>query len=336
MAKANAVDIPNLDKKYIIDIREAQELEVNKIEGLRNVAMDELVANPEQYINKEETFYLMCRSGVRSGRTTDTLNGMGYNCVSLEGGILAYEKEYINLDSSSMPASNCCEVNIVNKLDLKGLQCPGPIMQTFKAMQEIKVGESIEITVTDSDFCEDIKAWCQKSGNILNSVTVHEDNTYTAVITRADQLQNQDKKDNGTIILFSGDMDKSMAAMIIAQGAAAMGKEMTVFVTFWGLNVIKKENLDVKVKKSAFEKMFGFMMPNNAKKAPLSNMNMMGMGPVMIKKRMNDKNVPLLSEQVVNAQNAGVKFVACTMSMDLMVIYEEELIDGIDFGGVAS
>ncbi len=336
MVEISVLEIKNLDKKYIIDIREEEELLVNKIEGLKNVAMDTLLADPDKYINKDETFYLMCRSGVRSLRTTNTLNSKGYKVISLKGGILAYEKEYINLDSSTLKSGDCDNVNIVKSLDLKGLQCPGPIMQTFREMEQINTGDSLEITVTDSGFCEDIKSWCIKSGNILNSVTVHENETYSAVITKANTLMNNTKKDNGTIVLFSGDLDKSLAAMIIAQGAAAMGKDMTVFVTFWGLNMFKQANLKKKPKKTLFEKMFGVMMPSSAKKAKLSTMNFAGMGPVMIKGRMKSKNVDMLEDQIIQAQKAGVKFVACTMSMDLMGIKEEELLEGMEFGGVAS
>ena len=141
--------------------------------------------------------------------------------------------------------------------------------------------------------------------------------------------------DKKTIIVFSGDLDKGMAAMIIARGAAAMGNEVTLFFTFWGLNLLRKAE-PVPVKKSLLEAMFGWMMPRGAGKASLSKMHMGGMGTAMMQHVMKTKNVPTLPEMIKEAQEFGVKFIACTMSMDVMGIKEEELIDGVEFGGVAS
>lgn len=141
--------------------------------------------------------------------------------------------------------------------------------------------------------------------------------------------------DKKTIILFSGDMDKVMASLIIANGAAAMGSEVTIFFTFWGLNVLRKAQ-KVKVKKDFMEKMFGWMMPRGAEKLSLSKMNFGGMGTSMMKSIMKKKNVNSLPELIESAQMMGVKMIACTMSMDVMGIKEEELIDGVEFAGVAS
>lgn len=141
--------------------------------------------------------------------------------------------------------------------------------------------------------------------------------------------------DKKTIIVFSGDMDKVMASFIIANGAAAMGSEVTMFFTFWGLNVLRKAQ-KIKVKKDFMEKMFGWMMPRGAEKLGLSKMNFCGMGAVMMKQIMKKKNVNSLPELIESAQAMGVKMIACTMSMDVMGIKEEELIDGIEFAGVAT
>ncbi len=142
---------------------------------------------------------------------------------------------------------------------------------------------------------------------------------------------NSDKK---TIIVFSGDLDKVMAAMIIARGAAAMGNDVTLFFTFWGLNVLRKEKAPP-VKKGLLAAMFGWMMPQGANRTTLSKLNMGGMGTAMMRYVMKTKNVPTLREMVEEAQDLGVKFIACTMSMDVMGITKEELIDGIEFAGVA-
>jgi len=141
--------------------------------------------------------------------------------------------------------------------------------------------------------------------------------------------------DKKTMIVFSGDLDKVMASFIIANGAAAMGNEVTMFFTFWGLNALRKAK-KIKVKKDFMEKIFGWMMPRGADKLGLSKMNFMGMGSKMMKSIMKKKNVNSLPELIEMAQMMGVKMVACTMSMDVMGLKEEELIDGIEFAGVAT
>jgi peroxiredoxin family protein len=138
-----------------------------------------------------------------------------------------------------------------------------------------------------------------------------------------------------TIIMFSGDLDKAMASLIIANGAAAMGDDVTMFFTFWGLNVLRKAK-KIKVKKEFMENMFGFMMPRGAEKLSLSKMNFGGAGTAMMKSIMKKKNVNSLPELLDSAQAMGVKMIACTMSMDVMGIKIEELIDGIELAGVAT
>lgn len=138
-----------------------------------------------------------------------------------------------------------------------------------------------------------------------------------------------------TMIMFSGDLDKALAGFIIANGAAAMGDEVTMFFTFWGLNILRRSE-PVPVKKGFLAAMFGWMMPRGAKKLGLSKMNFGGMGAAMMKKIMKDKNVNTLPELIASAQELGVKMVACTMSMDVMGITKEELVDGLEFAGVAT
>jgi peroxiredoxin family protein len=138
-----------------------------------------------------------------------------------------------------------------------------------------------------------------------------------------------------TIIMFSGDLDKAMAGFIIANGAAAMGDDVTMFFTFWGLNILRRAE-QVPVKKGFLAAMFGWMMPRGSEKLGLSKMNFGGMGAVMMKKIMKDKKVNTLPELIASAQALGVKMVACTMSMDVMGITKEELIDGLEYAGVAT
>ena len=145
----------------------------------------------------------------------------------------------------------------------------------------------------------------------------------------------EEQVDELSMIVFSGDLDKVLAAFIIANGAAAMDTPVTMFFTFWGLNVLRKSE-PVRVKKGLVESMFGWMMPRGAEKLTLSKMNMAGMGTRMMKEVMQKKNVYSLPKLMETAKAQGVRLVACTMSMNVMGIAAEELIDGVEFGGVAS
>jgi peroxiredoxin family protein len=144
------------------------------------------------------------------------------------------------------------------------------------------------------------------------------------------------EENNGkTMVVFSNDLDKAIAAFIIANGAAAMGRRVTLFFTFWGLNILRK-TAKVNVGKDILGKMFGFMMPRGSSRLSLSKMNMGGIGAKMIRFIMKKKNVLSLEELIEQAKANGVNLVACNMSMDIMGIRKEELIDGVQIGGVAS
>ncbi|MBD3921370.1 DsrE/DsrF/DrsH-like family protein [Paenibacillus sp. PR3] len=144
-----------------------------------------------------------------------------------------------------------------------------------------------------------------------------------------------EQKKKTTIVLFSGDYDKAMAAFIIANGAAAYDHDVTIFATFWGLNTLRKDEA-VQTNKGMLEKMFGWMMPRGANKLGLSRMQMLGMGPKMIKHVIKKHNAMTLPQLIELAQEMGVKIVGCTMTMDLLGIQKEEMIEGVELGGVAA
>ena len=146
-------------------------------------------------------------------------------------------------------------------------------------------------------------------------------------------IPSDNHNDGKTIIVFSGDLDKAIASFIIANGAASMGKKVTMFFTFWGLNVLRRPE-KVHVKKNFVEKMFGRMMPQGSKKLSLSKMNMLGMGAEMIRRVMKNKNIDSLESLIQSAIDNGIELVACQMSMDVMGIHQEELINGVKIGGV--
>ncbi|MEW8970147.1 MAG: CoA-disulfide reductase [Mesobacillus sp.] len=245
------------------------------------------------------------------------------------------------------PAVAAAPPTVKTTLDACGLSCPGPIMKVYKTIGDMQDGEVMEVHATDPGFAKDIKAWCEKTGNKLIS-NKFEDKKFKAQIMKGNVVVPLNTmaapvevptaapaKNGATMVVFSGDLDKAIATFIIASGAAAMGKEVTLFFTFWGLNILKRSDAPA-TEKDMMAKMFSMMMPKGANDLPLSKMNMGGMGSKMIKTVMANKNVDSLETLMKNAMDAGVKLVACGMSMDIMGIAKEELIDGVEIGGVAA
>jgi peroxiredoxin family protein len=144
------------------------------------------------------------------------------------------------------------------------------------------------------------------------------------------------EKDKMTIIMFSGEMDKVLAAFNIAIGAAASGMDVTIFFTYWGLNVIKRNEGSIK-SKGVMCKMLNFMNRGGAKRLPLSKFHMFGMGKKMMQKLMRDINFPQVDELIQTAKELGVKFIVCTTTIGMMGLTKEAFIPEVDsFAGVAT
>ncbi len=338
----------------LIDVRTPIEYQLGHIEGSINIELNELRNNLDK-IDLTNPLYVYCQAGLRANVAISILKAAGCSEIyNLSGGFKTYEgyqkylkniqikaieKKVVQDEKKSVSTKNQGEeqtMKIAKTIDATALQCPGPIMQVYNAMNEVATGEVIEITVSDFGFKNDIYSWCEKTGNSLVSCETNSNGKIVAQIQKGQEENNSIAKsnDSATIVMFSGDLDKAIAAMIIAQGAASLGKKVTIFCTFWGLNVLRKSE-KVNIKKPINEKMFSAMMPRGADKLGISNMNMMGMGAKMIKKTMKDKDVYSLPELMLQAKESGVEFIACTMSMDVMGIHEEELLDYVSYGGVA-
>jgi len=239
----------------------------------------------------------------------------------------------------------CCggasaTAQVVREIDARTLQCPGPIMRLHDELESLRPGQAVRITTCDHGFAADVEAWCVATGNCLLEVARNNGTVSAAVARGLPQPapaphSSADAERHKSILVFSGDFNKAVGSFIIANGAAAMGSKVTMFFTFWGLNVLRRRE-KVRVRKTLIERMFGWMMPRGADKLGLSKMNMGGMGVRMIKGIMRKKNVASLGELIDSARRAGVRMVACSMSMDLMGIKREELIDGVEEGGVAA
>ena len=345
----------------VLDVRDEFELATGMIEGSINIPLGSLRKRIDE-IPKDKNIYVTCQVGLRGYIACRILTQRGYKCFNIDGGIKTYssikrakkafENQNNNVEFNENNHLINEEVAAMNenikaniKLDACGLQCPGPIRRVFEEVSKMESGDIIEVKASDVAFSKDIKAWCETTGNSLLKAEFNKDKkAYVAYIQKGENpvnakascsLSNQVGKDGATMVVFSGDLDKAIASFIIATGAASMGKEVTMFFTFWGLNVLKRKE-KVKVQKDTMEKMFDMMLPSNTNKLPLSKMNMGGMGPKMINEIMKKHNVDDIDTLINNAINMGVKLVACSMSMDLMGIKKEELIDGVDLGGVAA
>ena len=336
----------------LLDVREDAELMAYAIDGTKNIPLGQLRGRLSELDPNQEVI-IFCAIGVRAYNGARILMQNGFKNVKVYPGGTGfyrsthYDTSEVTPAAAPPAASSCCcsssEVKPAGpvssiRLDCSGLQCPGPIMKVFEAMQGLKDGDSLEVVASDPGFVRDIDAWCRRTGNTLVS-TGKADDYYSAVVRKGSQVPQSPSVNNSadgkTIIVFDGDLDKVLASFIIANGAAAMGRPVTMFFTFWGLTALRKPDKQP-VRKTFMESMFGAMLPRGTGKLKLSKMNMGGMGTAMMKKIMNDKNVDSLETMITKAMRSGVKIVACTMSMDVMGIKAEELIDGVELGGVGA
>ncbi|HEY3297209.1 MAG TPA: DsrE/DsrF/DrsH-like family protein, partial [Armatimonadota bacterium] len=349
----HAPDLANpTDNQMLLDVRTPGEVAAGTIPGAANIPLQQLRERLAE-LPKDKEILVFCQVGLRGYLACRILSQKGFNCSNLTGGYKTYTAFYGGAESPAQPkredlhddSGATCPiaaprsvgpVKVVKLVDACGMQCPGPIMTVAAELKAIQDGEAITVTSTDPGFVADIGAWCHSTGNTLVSVSP-DNGQYLATVVKGSATRSHapvplSKKK--TMIIFDGDFDKIVASFIIANGAAAMGSDVTMFFTFWGLNALRRPEA-VSVKKNLIESMFGWMMPRGADKLQLSRMNMGGMGLAMIKGIMKKKNVPSLPELIASAQKAGVRLIACTMSMDLMGIKREELIDGVEEGGVA-
>ncbi|WBW96103.1 FAD-dependent oxidoreductase [Oceanirhabdus sp. W0125-5] len=346
-------EIDNIpDSAVLLDVRTDLERENGYLKDSIHIPVDSLRENLDK-LPKDKEIWVYCQIGLRGYIAERILKQNGFKVKNITGGYKFYRGANIvkageptempkNINTPKVEAAtDKLDVKATTELDACGLCCPGPLLRTKEAMDELNNGEKLRIKSSDPGFYEDIKAWCHRTENNLVNL-VKEKGIITAEIIKGmdsdsvacDSTQAVGPvRDNKTMVVFSGDLDKAIASFIIANGAAAMGKKVTMFFTFWGINVLRNPE-KVKVDKSFIEKMFGFMMPRGTDKLKLSNMNMMGMGGAMIKGIMKKHNVASLPELIASAQKNGVEIVACQMSMDLLGLKLEELIPGVKVGGV--
>lgn len=334
---------------YILDVREDVERMAYSAPGSVGIPLGHLRSRLHE-LDKEKEIIVFCAIGVRAYNGASILKGKGFKNVKVyPGGTRFYMSTHfreVNTEKApkrvedSGHADEEGSPSVSMRIDCSGMQCPGPLMKVFETMKGMKDGEVMEVSASDPGFSRDIGAWARRTGNTLLT-NERRGSDYIATVRKGSEsvakpeAVKAEAPEGKTIIVFSGDLDKVLASFIIANGAAAMGRPVTMFFTFWGLNVLRRPEKQ-NIKKSMVESMFGGMMPRGMGKLKLSKMNMGGMGTAMMKRVMKDKNIDTLEDLVKKAIQNGVKIVACTMSMDVMGIRKEELIDGVELGGVGA
>lgn len=358
------------DSIALIDVRTQEEHSVGHIPGDVNIPLDSLRDRLSE-IPRDKKVVVYCGVGLRGYVASCILKGHGFNnVVNLCGGIRTYSIANAKLpmpssSSSVTKASNCsssCSTasapvasgevdlsNVKKVIDARGLQCPGPILKLKKGIEELQDGQVVQITAAEVSFTRDAESWCKSTGNTFIKAE-NKDGAWQVFIRKGGTTALAEaqgsmsacaatalapKNDGKTFIMFSDDLDKALATFVLANGAAATGKKVTIFFTFWGLNAIKKIDKPA-VEKDFFGKMFGMMLPSSTHGLKLSKMHMMGAGTKMMRYIMNKKGIESLESLRQQAIDNGVEFIACEMSMDVMGVKKEELLDNVTLGGVAT
>ncbi len=335
-----------------LDVRPKDVIGMGMIPGAKNIPLDEL-RNRLNEIPKDKPIYVYCNVGVESYIATRMLKLHGFDARNMSGGYGIYKCTCL-YEGAKTSMQNKEKIPVITNptlvadektvmlLDACGLQCPGPILKVKQKMDELQPGDILEVTANDTGFATDLPAWCRSVGHEVLSIEIREGKIIGRIRKSLPKEDSQPMQQaqfsmpkEKTIVVFSNDMDKVMSSFIIANGAAAMGCKVNMFFTFWGLNVLRKPQ-KVSVKKSFMENMFTKMMPRGVSELKLSKMNMGGIGTRLMKHVMRQKNVNTLDELIDMARKAGVRLIACSMTMSIMGLKREELIDGIEEGGVAA
>ena len=349
-----------MENKFLLDVRTQDEFALGSLPGAVNIPLDELRDRMSE-LPKDRMIYTFCAVGLRGYLAYRILTQHGFDKVrNLSGGLKTYraatapivihqenedqtdespspQEKTLSSEPSAAPAIPVVAAKTI-RVDACGLQCPGPILKMKKTMDGLASGERAEITATDPGFPRDAAAWCSSTGNQLISKEASGGKSVVIIEKgepKACNIVTSCEGKGKTFIMFSDDLDKALATFVLANGAAATGQKVTIFFTFWGLNVIKKLHKP-ETEKDIFGKMFGMMLPSSSKKLKLSKMSMGGIGGKMMRYIMNKKGIDSLESLRQQALENGVEFIACQMSMDVMGVKQEELLDEVTIGGVAT
>lgn len=340
-------ELEKTDKSSVtlVNVCTREECSLNTIKGALNIPLDEIRSNIQE-LAQDKPVIVFCAVGLRGYIASRILMQHGFTVYNLAGGLKTYgvvtaDQNYLP-EETEISSGKSSDSNPIRKITLNacGLQCPGPVMKLKAGMEQLKPGEQLEIQVTDAGFTRDVEAWAKMTGNRLLDVKQTQ-GIITALLEKGEkcevkaQLSANQTREGKTIVVFSDDLDKALASFVIANGAASTGRKVSLFFTFWGLNVIKRPPVSP-VKKDLAGKMFGMMLPSGSRKLALSKMNMGGLGSGMMRGIMKRKKIDSLESLMSQAMDNGIEFIACQMSMDVMGIKPEELLEGVKIGGVAT
>jgi NADPH-dependent 2,4-dienoyl-CoA reductase/sulfur reductase-like enzyme/peroxiredoxin family protein/rhodanese-related sulfurtransferase/TusA-related sulfurtransferase len=355
----HAEDYPEkTEGAVLVDVRGPGEFEGWHIPGSINIPLGEVRRRMGE-LPKEGRIRVYCKVGFRSYLAYRALRQAGFTDVAtLAGGVTTFrcihralepepEEEPVATlayaeEEMAVPGAAAKPSGQVAELDCTGIQCPGPIMRIKDAVAAMNPGDELLVRVSDPGFVADGPAWCRRNGHELTDLREEAGGALTARIRkgvpRAVPVASSAAvaEDRKTLVVFSGDLDKVMAAFVIANGALAMGSQVTMFFTFWGLNALRKSPAPDVPGKSVMERLFAAMMPGHAGDLKLSRMHMGGAGTAMMMRTMEAKNVPTLPSLIESARQGGARLIACAMSMEVMGLRREELLEGVDVGGVAA
>ena len=306
----------------VIDVREPSEHEMGAVPGAINIPLGSLRARLDE-LDRAKTYVTCCAVGLRGYLAERILKQNGFKAYNLSGGWATWRL-------FRQPSST---------LDLRQLPCPGPVVQLKAAFSKAADGAAFKV-LADAAFEGDLRRWCAANGCTASGLAKHGGELEAMLVKGGPQpstsTSSRPAEHSAAIVLFSNDLDKALAAMILANGLAASGAKVGIFFTFWGLSVLRK-NPAPALRRSLVSRMFGWMLPKGAEKLALSKMNMLGLGTAMMKDVMRKQNIMTLPSLIKSAKAAGVSFIACDMAMGVMGLTREDLIDEVDeVAGVAA
>ena len=332
----------------LLDVREPAEVAQGTLNGAVNIPLHQLRARAFE-LPKDRKIVIFCQVGLRGYVAERILKQLGYNAANLSGGYLTWKQfqpeKWIPSDdqialattgSEGGPSLAGDEEEPKIVVDVQALQCPGPVVRIKKELDRLGEGAVIKV-IGAPGFAPDLANWAQSCGHKVVKL-VQKDGHLEAVVRKGvapSCTGVAGAANSGALVLFSNDLDKALAALIIATGMMAAGMQVSIFFTFWGLSVLRKHP-GPQVKKSLLNAMFGWMLPKGAQKLALSKMHMAGLGTATMKQVMASQNVASLSDMLQNARAMGVKFIACDMAMGVMGLAREELIEVDEVAGVAT
>lgn len=349
---AYALPKPNTPGVQVLDVRPRENASLNPVPGSINIPWAELKSRVHE-LSPEVHYVVLCALGKTAYFASRVLALNGKKASPLIGGARVHNRptpKPLPKQPIEKAVSNASSASTTMSLDCSGLACPGPLLKLKEAVSSLPANSVLEVKATDPGFKSDVAAFASSQGLEITHLSSDKGIIRASLRKPADNSKASSSsssaspavggvRQGATIVVFSQELDKVLAALVIANGAAAMATSTasppTLFFTFWGLNALRHPDRRSSSSKSLIDKAFELMMPRGQSRLPISNMNFAGAGALLLKHVMKEKELPNVPGLLASARAQGVRLVACTMSMEAMGITKEELIDGVELGGVA-